>query len=245
MIDLNSKSMITERLVGLIDEALVAENCQQTPRDYLGGSRLGEACGRKLQFEFFKTPKDEGRELTGQALRIFEAGHLYEEMAIRWLRLAGFDLRTCKADGSQFGFSAAGGKIKGHVDGVMVGGPDCLEYPCLWECKSMKEKHFRECFKHGVSKSKPVYYGQMQIYMAYMDLTEHPALFTAVNKDTQEIYFELVPFNPQRAQTLSDIGVTILKHCETGELMPRIANDESNFNCKWCDWHNRCWSLER
>ena len=43
-----------------------------------------------------------------------------EDLAIRWLRLAGFDLYTRKQDGEQFGFSVAGGRIQGHVDGVIA-----------------------------------------------------------------------------------------------------------------------------
>ena len=57
-------------------------------------------------------------------LRIFDAGHQFEDLSIRWLRAAGFDLRTTGAGRRQFGFSIAGGRIRGHIDGVIVGGPD-------------------------------------------------------------------------------------------------------------------------
>ena len=39
-----------------------------------------------------------------------------------------------------------------------------------------------------------------------MDLTENPALFTVMNKDTSEIYYELIPFNKELAQKTSDRG---------------------------------------
>ena len=49
---------------------------------------------------------------------MFEVGHVFEELVIRWLRLAGFELHDRKAGGGQFGFSVAGGRLQGHVDGV-------------------------------------------------------------------------------------------------------------------------------
>jgi hypothetical protein len=41
-------------------------NAATPPRDYLGGSRLGHACERALQFEFAARPKDEGADFAGR-----------------------------------------------------------------------------------------------------------------------------------------------------------------------------------
>ena len=68
------------------------------PRTYLGGSRLGHACERALQFEFAGAPKDDGADFSGQTLRIFEIGHALEDLAIRWLRAAGIELYTRKGN---------------------------------------------------------------------------------------------------------------------------------------------------
>jgi hypothetical protein len=120
-----------------VDAALVARNQRQRPRDYLGGSRIGEACARKLVYEVAHTPKDAGRDFDGGILRIFEAGHQFETLSIRWLRQAGFDLRDRGADGEQFGFAAASGKLRGHADGVIVAGPDVgIRWPSLWAQES-------------------------------------------------------------------------------------------------------------
>ena len=240
MLDFNHKSP-NGRINALVDAALIGEQAEKPRRDYLGGSRLGHWCERALQYEYFHTPPDSGREFSGQTLRIFELGHTYEDKVIRWLRLAGFDLRTEGRDGRQFGFSVAKGRIRGHCDGVLVGGPDVIQYPALWECKSLKAKSWRDTVKHKVKKSKPVYYGQVQIYMAYFGLTDNPAIFTAVNKDTEEIYFEAVPFDAAEAQRLSDRGVNILQSCDAGILLPRATNDPAHFECKWCNYYDRCW----
>ena len=248
MLDFNSSASFSERITSLIDDALAAEREQQTPRSYLGGSRLGVACDRALQYEYLQTPVDVGREFSGTTLRIFEAGHVYEDTAIRWLRLAGFEIHTETSQGGQYGFSAAGGRIQGHVDGILANGPDVigLGYPALWECKSLNNKSWKDTVKRSLTLSKPVYAAQVALYQAYMEsqvpgISQNPAVFTAINKDTAELYFELVPFNGQLAQQASDRGVRILQACDAHELLPHMANDPTHYECKFCSWQDRCW----
>ena len=127
MLDFNSRSQTSAHVNAAIDAALVAANQAAPPRSYLGGSRLGHACERALQFEFVKAPKDEGAGFDGRILRIFGIGHALEDVAVAWLRDAGFALYTRKGDrpdGEQLGFSVAGGRIRGHVDGILAGGPE-------------------------------------------------------------------------------------------------------------------------
>jgi hypothetical protein len=230
----------SDRVNALIDAALVTTRRNEPPRDYLGASRIGEACSRRLAFEFTGTAPDEGRDFDGQALRIFEAGHRFEALSIEWLRAAGFDLRTERRDGGQFGFSAAGGKLRGHIDGVIVAGPDIgAAWPALWEHKALNAKSWNDLVKHGLAVSKPVYYGQVQIYMAYMDLDV--TLFTALNKDTQALHHEIVRFDPPHAQTLSDKAVAIIRAADAGELPPRVAAACDFYLCRLCPFQRRCW----
>ena len=74
-----------------------------------------------------------------------------------------------------------------------------------------------------------------------MDLTENPAILTCINKDTQELIHQPIPFNPKLAQDTSDKAVRILQACEAGELLPRIAANPDHFECKWCSYTDRCW----
>ena len=145
MLDFNSRPSMAERINALVDAALIAEREATPPRTYLGASRLGHPCERALQFEFAGAPKDEGADFGGQTLRIFAIGHQLEDLAIRWLRAAGIDLVTQKRDGGQFGFSVAGGRIRGHVDGIVADAPAALgmRVPALWECKTMNAKNWR------------------------------------------------------------------------------------------------------
>jgi len=231
-----------QHINALVDRALVDANRRQRPRDYLGASRIGEPCTRKLVFEVTHTPPDPDKAFDGGILRVFAAGHQFEDLAIRWLRTAGFDLRTAGADRGQFGFETADGHIKGHIDGVIVDGPDVgITWPALWEHKALKASSWNETVKRGVRASKPVYYGQVQIYMAYMDLAV--ALFTAMNKDTQELHHEVVPFNAQEAQALSDKAVDVIRAAEAGEILPRISTQSDFYLCRWCAFAQRCWKL--
>lgn len=223
-----------------VQEAADAERlAARTPR--IGASRLGESCLRKLQYEFFKAPRD--KPFTGKALRIFHRGHEGENWMARWLRQAGFDLYTHNADGQQICFRALDGKILGYADGVLRAGPEeCGPYPRLWENKVLGAKGWNKVERDGLKKAYPVYYGQVQLYMAYFKLTGAPALFTALNADSMEICALDVPFDAPAAQVLSDKAVNLVRACEAGQLLPRCAQDETWFECKFCDWHQRCWS---
>ena len=244
MLDFNHRPSMADRVNVLVDAALEAERAAAPPRDYLGGSRLGHGCERALQFEFTATPKDDGADFAGQTLRIFAIGHALEDLAIRWLRAAGLDLYTRKADGGQFGFAVADGRVRGHVDGIVAAAPAALglRVPALWECKTMNAKNWRDTVAKGVAIAKPVYAAQIALYQAYLGLTEHPALFTAINKDTCEIWHELVPFDGALAQAASDKAVQILRACDAGEQLPRHTADPEHFECRFCAWKERCWA---
>ena len=174
VLDYNHRPTTAESVSALIDAALEAKDRATPPRTYLGGSRLGHPCQRALQFEYAQAPKDEGSGHEGRTLRIFAIGHALEELAAAWLRAAGFDLYTRKGnrpDGGQFGFSVAGGRIRGHVDGILADGPTLpgLGYPALWECKTMNVRSWKETAQKGVVLSKPVYAAQLAVYQAYME----------------------------------------------------------------------------
>lgn len=249
MLDFNSRPKLHEQINTLIDAALTQARSTETPRNYLGASRLGVACERALQYEYQHIPTDPGRDFSGRLLRIFAVGHQLEDLAVQWLCAAGFDLFTRKANGAQFGFCVAGGRIKGHVDGIVNGGPIDLGlgYPAIWECKTMNDKSWRDTVKNGVVKSKPVYAAQVAVYQAYMEssipgVSQNPALFTAINKDTQEIWFELLRFDGGLAQRMSDRAVNIICATDANELLSRFATTPTHMECKFCAWQDRCWS---
>ena len=198
-------------------------------------------------------PKDDGRDFEPSTLRIFEAGHRGEDVVAGWLRAAGFDLRTHRADGRQFGFSVLDGRFRGHIDGVIVAGPDVgLAWPALWENKTLGVRSWREVVNRGVTLAKPIYAAQIALYQAYLDLLQ-PALFTALNRETWELYCELVPFDAALAQRMSDRAVQVVRASAAEELLPRAAAHRTSVICRggkaggdWhppCPWQDRCWGM--
>ena len=241
MLDFNSASTFSERFEALIDAGLQECERQQARRQYLGASRLGVACERQLQYEYAQAPVDPGREFSGRLLRIFERGHRTEDAMVGWLRAAGFILKTEGKEGQQFGFSVADGKLQGHCDGVFVGGPEGFAYPALWEAKALGNKSWTDLVKKGLAVSKPVYAAQVAIYQTYLALYDNPAIFTAVNADSMEIYTERVPFDAALAQKMSDRAVRVIQATEAGELLPRGFAQADHFECRFCSYAERCW----
>lgn len=232
---------VSEKMSLHVDEAICADKKKEKDRSYLGASRWGEVCERKLGYEYHKAPKDTG--FSARTYRIFDAGHDYEDRVVRYLKSAGFILESHNAEGKQIGFSAADGRLGGHCDGILYGGPVDLKYPLLFECKSLNDKSWNETKRKGVKDSKPVYYAQMQIYCAYFDIP-NGSMFVAINKNDGDIYYEYVPFDARVAQDSSDKALRVVRSDSPDEL-PRITTDPSNFQCKFCDYRVTCHSPQQ
>jgi hypothetical protein len=233
-----------------IDDVLAARNKAEPPRQYVSTSGLGRECLRQIQYDYLAVPKDEGRDFEPSTLRVFEAGHRAEDIVAAWLRGAGFDLRTQRKDGRQFGFSSLDGRFRGHIDGCLVAGPVAIDYPALWENKALGASSWKEVVKKGVVIARPIYAAQIALYQAYLDLP-NPALFTALNRDTFELHCELVPFDAALAQQASDRAALVVRASDAQELLPRAAADRTSALCRggrtggeWhgpCAWQERCW----
>ena len=238
---------MNEAINALIDKALEADNQSEKKREYLGGSRLGVECSRALYYEYNQVPTDD-IPFPGRAIRRFRMGHMHEDETAAWLIKAGFDLRTHKADGNQFGFMVAKGKIRGHIDGIIMDGPpiEGLKYPCLWEHKIMKSSKYKEFKKNGIRKANFTYYAQCQTYMAYMSpvlqLELDTALFTALDTDTSQTGFEVLQYDANTAQQLSDKGVMIIS-AKHESLAPKVARESTDYRCTYCNWRKKCWNL--
>jgi hypothetical protein len=75
-------------------------------------------------------------------------------------------------------------------------------------------------------------------------ISDNPALFSTVNKDTAELPHELVPFDAPLAQRLSDRAVNILRATEAHELLPCVASTPYHHECPFCPWAMRCSALQ-
>ena len=224
---------IGELINSMIDGALERERAAQPERDYIGMSELGDECLRRVFYNAEKAPR---KAFDGSKLRIFETGHVYEAMVARWLRAAGFWLET----GEQLEAWAANGAIKGHIDGYAGNGPHYpgLLYPFIWENKALGSKWWKLIVKNGLQQAEPKYYGQVQTYMGYFETQN--ALFSAVNKDTEEVYWEIIKLDLAEAQRFSDRGVTVINALETGVPPERICPNATFQQAKWCSFVDYC-----
>lgn len=208
----------------------------------VSASAIGDECARRVQLNIWPTfhahaPVPRKRLLDAKSKAIFERGHQTERLVAGWLQQARFDLVTETSEGQQFGFAAAGGQIKGFGDGIIRG--FFADAFVLWENKTIAAKNWRAVRKHGVLKHYPKYDAQVQLLMAYLEMGA--ALFSFLNAETGELYFELTPFDAARGQAASDRAVHILLATRAGDLLPKAGASGDTFPCKFCDFNEECW----
>lgn len=237
MLNLNRTSLSLEPINGAINTAIerAAAAAAELPRPYLGASIVGHECLRRIQYDWWCKPT-----LAARTREIFDRGHYFEERTRRHLIAAGFRFSPPE----MWAFSAAGGALRGHCDGIIIHGPDLqgayLIYPLVWEHKCINTKNWRALERDGLEKTFPQYAAQVSLYQAYLDVP-NPALFTATNADTCEWLHFPVPFNAERAQFWSDRAVNIIEATRAGELLPRAFDDPNDWRCKMCSHKERCW----
>jgi hypothetical protein len=215
-------------------EAAAAREVEE-PRQYLGASIAGAECLRQVQYDWQVDPVHPAR-----IRDIFARGHFFEEQSRKHMIGGGFRFAPVTA----LGFRAAGGMFRGHADGAIIAGPDLpgVDYPCLWEHKALGAKGWRKLERDGLLLAYPQYAAQVALYQAYLDFTDHPAIFTALNADTCERLHVLVPFDAERAQGWSDRAVTVIEATRAGELLPRFTDDSKDWRCRMCSHRERCWA---
>lgn len=215
----------TNSIQNLIDEhhELLAE----PPRPHMGCSQLGHPCDRWLwlSFRWAVQPKFPGR-----ILRIFRRGHMEESTIVSDLRSIGIDIRS-KQEHVDFG-----AHVSGSIDAIIESGvPEAPKKRHIAEFKTHSAKSFADLDKHGVQKSKPQHWVQMQLYMHGTKIDR--ALYVAVCKDDDRIYTERVKYDKSVAEKYIERG----RRLALADRMPEpISSDPSWYQCKFCDAHEFC-----
>jgi hypothetical protein len=206
-------------------------------RPYLGLSGLGESCMRKVWYQWRHALKP---SFPPRMHRLFRRGDREEYVFVWMLRGIGFKIFEVDEDGKQFSVDDFDGHLKGNLDGVAkIPKKFWLEgsepFPVLTEYKTVNDKGFQKYLKDGVKKTNPKYWGQMGGYMGYMKLKG--ALFFIVNKNDDSLYIEFVPFNKFEFRRLVDKAEDVV---QAQEAPPRLSNNASWYECKFCDFHGIC-----
>lgn len=173
-----------------------------------------------------------------------------------------FHVERAKAQGielEQWGFKAHDGHFRGHSDGKLrfVPGQENFVPFDEWigfECKTHGDSSFteiagakknREAWLENphtlnfpgkkVAGSKPEHVIQSQHYMHHLEL--RLTLYTAVSKNTDDIHFEFIQYDPAYHYN----GEPIIREVIHSPRLPRrISKNPSWFKCKMCDHRKVC-----
>ena len=215
-------------------------------RTHLGASVVGGECARAVAYGWhwaLKRPPrgrkgEDGVHAHSRMARLWNRGHLEEARFIACLLAAGIQVYQQTEDGNQFRISAFGGHFGGSTDGVLLGVPDLPPgIPCLAEFKTHGSKSFKKLEEDGVLASKETHYVQMQLYMGKRGLQY--ALYLAVNKDTDDLYAEIVRYDGTTDAAYLERARSIIFD---DTLPQRIKGASPGFHvCKYlCDFKDVC-----
>lgn len=213
-------------------------------RGHFGVSMSGRECARELWYKWhWATPV----AIPGKTLRLFNRGHLEEARFVAMFRTIGCEVYQAYEEGKQFQVSMFGGHYGSAIDGVVRGIPEMPDEPLLAEMKTHGDKSFKKLagekdsqgnvvkLPQGLFVSKIEHYVQMQQYMGYFGLAF--GIYCAVNKNTDELYFEIIEYDAEFAAQCVERSRRIIFAIEAP---PRITENPQFWKCKFCDERRVC-----
>ena len=167
---------------------------KEKPRRYDGASHIGNDCiaFNSLCARGFPNDIEAPRQT-----RIFQNGHALEDFVVAQLKAGGLHISEVAEDGKQHEYTALGGHVVCHLDGIITGEKG---FKAVLEVKSMNKKRFENFVLQGVALSDPHYYAQVQLCM-YLSGMQY-AVFVCYCKDNSDFSAEIVPYNKDVAMGL-------------------------------------------
>ena len=205
-------------------------------RPHLGASEIGHECDRYLWLSFRWAKQ---AEFDGRMLRLFDTGNHQEPRLIADLRAIGVEVSDRDSDGKQWRFDAVGGHFGGSMDAAVLGLPEAPKTWHVAEFKTANAKSFAAMVKKGVKEAQPKHWQQMQLYMGWSGMKR--AMYLMVNKDTDDIHAERIEFE----KDAFDLAIQRAERIITApEPAVTLADDATNFTCKFCRFKDQCYSTE-
>lgn len=241
---------MSARISSEVDAQCVEEYGSEPPRKHLGASIIGDDCAYRIwaNWRWLRLEK-----FSGRMHRLFQRGHREEHQFIDRLTKIGFQVFDIDpATGKQFRIEGCEGHFGGSAD-TFAWAPQRygLDAPLLVEYKTHNEKSFTKLagkclakspdYKRdkanaaGVQKSKPQHYRQMCSYGRAYGVRY--ALYCAVNKDTDELYFEIVELNYGEADDIFRKADTVVW---SQVPLARISQTATYYECKMCNLVGVC-----
>lgn len=226
-----TRAAIVTHLYELANEFAI-EKFPQEHRTHLGVSVIGELCSRKLWYSFRWVKLE---QFEGRMRRLFNRGSAEEEKFIELLLWMGFHVREIDPNtNSQYRFSKLGGHYGGSSDSIIML-PWFREDRVLAEYKTHNDKSFKKLKDKKLKIAKPMHWIQMSCYGK--EFQTRYGLYCAVNKDTDEYYFELLELDWTLAVQMEAKAFDII----SAKLPPqRISDQPSYFECQYCNFRNIC-----
>lgn len=181
----------------------------------------------------------------GRMLRLFDRGDMEEPRLVADLQAVGAEVVEIDPQASlvagrdvQFRHVWHGGHLAQSIDGRACNVPG-IDVPkdevIALEFKTAKDSTWSKLAANGVAVEQPHYFTQCQLAMEGQGLRF--CLFMSTNKDTEELYVELVQFDQKHAEGALARGRGIVD-CP---VPPRkISESPSFYKCKWCDVAELC-----
>lgn len=220
-----------EQVIGHIGDAYRTD--EDGHRSHMGASMIGGECARAIWYNFRWATKP---HFPGRIIRLFNRGHLEEARFIAMLLMIGCEVYQQDEQGNQYRISDAEGHFGGSGDGVILNIPDLPPgTAALGEFKTSGEKPFKEVKMKGVREAKFEHYVQMNVYMKKMGLAV--SLYMVVNKNTDELYAELIYFDNEVAEQFLDRGRQLVWMDSPPD---RISSSPGFYKCRFCDHRPVC-----
>ena len=200
-------------------------------RPHLGMSQIGHDCRRKIfmSFRWFNKVETDSRKQ-----RIFNMGHMLEAYIVEQLKKSyqvwDFDPKS----GEQFRSQDPDNKFySGSWDGVIK-----IDEPYLLEIKSYNNARFNTLKKDGVQSSDFSYHVQMQCYLKKASQQGiKKALFYAYNKNTSEIYTEIIDYDGGNIYQ----AMSAKADCIIDDFLANMPKYKPTFyKCKMCEFTGVC-----
>lgn len=201
-------------------------------RHHLGVSIIGDDCNRKIWYGFrwIKLIQHEPR-----MRRLFQRGHREEKHFQQFLLWAGFRFRGIDPEtDKQFRISGIEGHYGGSTDDLCLISW-CDDLPIVCEYKTHGDKSFTELKEKKLRSAKPQHFDQMSGYGKGFKIKH--GLYCAVNKNTDEWYFEFVELDWNRAIELEKKATDIIY---SKLPPPKINENPSYWKCKYCEFKGPC-----
>lgn len=205
--------MITE----IIHKALASKRDEK--RNYIGASSIGRQCSRAIYYQLHDAPKE---PIKPSLALTFVLGHTVEAMLLDWIE---------SVHPIQRNVGLIGTIIEGHADAIIT--MDGVDY--ILEIKTANSASFNQAKKNGVFRWRPQYFDQVQAYMGMAHVER--AIVLVFNKDTSELYEELIAFDQLHYELIVERARQIKIAVEPPV---KFSDSAMNFVCKFCEFRVHC-----